>query len=218
MERRKSEGREEGRAVKRRRQIRQKWKTRLYLLVLCLGFVMLMSMLRHRGGVIIGESTLPSFVAELPLYRQDDARWGEDTLGESAYTMEKSGCLVTCIAAALSTEEEPVTPGQLNQRFSEAGVYDREGNLQWDKAEGLDGIQVKVYQSHYREEMDHLLKEGKYPILCVRRHGWGNRHYVLATGVKDGEFLCMDPLEGRLVKLSEYGSRIYLLRSVWREI
>lgn len=200
------------------RQIRHKWLVRLYRLVLCLGFIMLVIMARLRGGVMIGQSTLPSFAAEIPLYRQDDARWGEDTLGESAYAMKKSGCLVTCIAAALSTEEEPVTPGQLNQRFSEEGVYDREGNLQWDKAEGLDGIQVKVFQSDYREEMDNLLKEGKYPILCARRHGWGSRHYVLAAGVKDGEFLCMDPLEGRLVKLSEYGSRVYLLRSVWREI
>ena len=77
------------------------------LLILCLllagsGFLYL----RLRNGVQVNapqdRNILPA--AEIIRYRQDDTRWAEDQLGASAYTMRSSGCLVSCIAAALSME------------------------------------------------------------------------------------------------------------------
>lgn len=60
--------------------------------------------------------------AEIICYRQDDAQWGDDKLGSSSYTMRSSGCLVSCIAAALSMERSTEeTPGTLNRRLMEDG-------------------------------------------------------------------------------------------------
>ncbi len=149
------------------------------------------------------------------LYRQDDERWGEDRLGDSRFTMRSSGCLVSSIASAVSMEsgmEE--TPGALNEKFSDRQVYDSEGNLQWEQLNALGEYRVDVYREVTSEVIDMCLSEGGYPIARVRMYALGNIHYVLIVGVQDGEYLCMDPLQDKLMKLSSYGNRVYALRCV----
>ena len=149
------------------------------------------------------------------LYRQDDERWGEDRLGDSRFTMRSSGCLVSSIASAVSMEsgmEE--TPGALNEKFSDRQVYDSEGNLQWEQLNALGEYRVDVYREVTSEVIDTCLSEGGYPIARVRMYALGNIHYVLIVGVQDGEYLCMDPLQDKLMKLSSYGNRVYALRCV----
>ena len=149
------------------------------------------------------------------LYRQDDERWGEDRLGGSRFTMRSSGCLVSSIASAVSMEsgmEE--TPGALNEKFSDRQVYDSEGNLQWEQLNALGEYRVDVYREVTSEVIDTCLSEGGYPIARVRMYALGNIHYVLIVGVQDGEYLCMDPLQDKLMKLSSYGNRVYALRCV----
>lgn len=149
------------------------------------------------------------------LYRQDDERWGEDRLGDSRFTMRSSGCLVSSIASAVSMEsgmEE--TPGALNEKFSDRQVYDNEGNLQWEQLNALGEYRVDVYREVTSEVIDTCLSEGGYPIARVRMYALGNIHYVLIVGVQDGEYLCMDPLQDKLMKLSSYGNRVYALRCV----
>ena len=149
------------------------------------------------------------------LYRQDDERWGEDRLGDSRFTMRSAGCLVSSIASAVSMEsgmEE--TPGALNEKFSDRQVYDSEGNLQWEQLNALGEYRVDVYREVTSEVIDTCLSEGGYPIARVRMYALGNIHYVLIVGVQDGEYLCMDPLQDKLMKLSSYGNRVYALRCV----
>ena len=149
------------------------------------------------------------------LYRQDDERWGEDRLGDSRFTMRSSGCLVSSIASGVSMEsgmEE--TPGALNEKFSDRQVYDSEGNLQWEQLNALGEYRVDVYREVTSEVIDTCLSEGGYPIARVRMYALGNIHYVLIVGVQDGEYLCMDPLQDKLMKLSSYGNRVYALRGV----
>ena len=149
------------------------------------------------------------------LYRQDDERWGEDRLGDSRFTMRSSGCLVSSIASAVSMEsgmEE--TPGALNEKFSDRQVYDSEGNLQWEQLNALGEYRVDVFREVTSEVIDTCLSEGGYPIARVRMYALGNIHYVLIVGVQDGEYLCMDPLQDKLMKLSSYGNRVYALRCV----
>jgi len=73
-------------------------------------------------------------------FYQKDKRWAEDNLGDSKYKMSDSGCLVTCIASMVLMQEievsglDEITPKTLNEYFSENGVYDSEGNLDWTKA------------------------------------------------------------------------------------
>ena len=189
------------------------------LLALCLG-AMVVCFLRFRGSKAISvagdtENIIPC--ENVILFRQDDEKWAEDKLGNSAYSMKKSGCLVTCIAAALSMEEMNISPKSLNELFSSEGVYDQEGNLQWEQLRQLDGggtYEVGVFHSVSEEILSDCLQKGKFPIVRVRMNGIGNFHYVLVVKLEDGQYFCMDPLKDQLQPLSHYGNRVFAIRCV----
>lgn len=191
----------------------------LLFLALCLG-AMAIIFLRFRGSKAISaargtENIIPC--ENVILFRQDDERWAEDKLGNSVYSMKKSGCLVTCIAAALSMEEVSVSPKSLNELFSSEGVYDQEGNLQWDSLRQLDEgetYEVEVFTSVTEEVLRDCLLKGKFPIVRVRMNGIGNFHYVLVVKLEDGQYFCMDPLKDQLQPLSHYGNRVFAIRCV----
>lgn len=152
------------------------------------------------------------------IYRQDDALWAEDLLGASKYTMGSSGCLVSCIAAAVTMNGENIEPGELNKLFSDNHIYDAEGNIQWDNINKLEGYGAEVFTDVSNDYIENCLEAGNYPIVCVRIQGLGNLHYVLIIGAEDGEYICMDPLKDKYSKLSDYGNRVYAIRCVWYEI
>ncbi len=111
---------------------------------------------------------------------------------------------------------EPMKPRELNRMFSENGVYDSQGNIQWGPLEQL--LDLKVDRQDGGEvsagRMERMLKAGVFPIARVRMKGVGSFHYVVVVQAKDGQFWCMDPLkpEGELAPLSEYLGRIYAVR------
>lgn len=133
--------------------------------------------------------------------------------------MGKSGCLVTCMAAAIQMENLTInglTPGSLNQYFSKHGVYDAQGNLQWTVLRDLGGLQLELPQHIHTNEVTEHLRRKVYPIVRVRMKGLGNFHYVLIVGAEHGTYLCMDPLNerGEIVPLSEFGNRVYAVRYI----
>ena len=161
-------------------------------------------------------------------YRQDDPQWAEDTLGQSEYTLGESGCLIACIAADLEMElsdgqterpdwaGEQITPGSLNQRFTQQGAYDKEGNLLWNRINEAGEIQAEAGRKVSYKQITEALQEKNYPIVRVRRIEIGNFHYVLIVKSEGGMFYCMDPLkeEEKLVPLEEFGNRVYAVRYV----
>lgn len=190
----------------------------IIFLLIVIGAAAVMTGVRLRNGVQIKAGQTAMMPQEVAVYRQDDMRWAQDALGDSSYTMESSGCLTTCIASAVSMGyEDKVTPGELNTLFSVNNVYDGEGNIQWTAIEKIGGYKVEIYADVTNEEIDICLIDGHYPIVRVRMHGVGNFHYVLIVGIEDGDYICMDPLENELTKLSRYFNRVYALRIIMRE-
>ena len=184
------------------------------LLLTVAGFVGL----RLRGGVQVRAPREGEYLSdrEVVFFRQDDKRWEKDRLGASEYTMGSSGCLVSCIASALSMESgEDVTPATLNMKLSAENIYDGEGNLQWEPLAGLGEYQVAVYGSVSSDQIDACLSAGHFPIVRVRMYALGDIHYVLIVGAEDGTYLCMDPLRDEIRRLSGYGNRIYAVRCVY---
>lgn len=179
--------------------------------------LLMLYFIRIRNGVKISPSLEYPVKEQVVAYRQDDKEWADDKLGESSYSMESSGCLVSCIASAVSHKENAITPGELNEIFSKNGVYDKEGNIQWGNISEMEGYQVEVFNSPSNEIVEQCLREGKYPVVRVRMHGIGNYHYVLIVGTSQGNYICMDSLEDELTTLSQYGNRIYAVRCVWKE-
>ena len=191
----------------------------ILLIFLCLAATFF-TFLRFRGSKVLkvsGETMNIIPCKDIVLFRQDDERWAEEKMGDSDYSMKKSGCLITCIAAALSMSGETVTPESLNELFSSGGVYDSEGNLQWENLRQLNGgntFDAEVYTAVSEEILQNCLEHGKFPIARVRMRGIGNFHYVLIVKFEDGKYFCMDPLADELQPLSHYGNRVYALRCV----
>lgn len=180
---------------------------------------------RDRSVAIKPKGEYPA--GKVAAYCQRDERWKEDTLGNSGFSMGGSGCLTSCIASALSAEAEALgtgfsmTPGELNRMFSEQEVYNAQGDIVWAQIkEALPQTQVVVASSVKEKEIESLLAGGHYPIVKVKAGGHGASHWVLLVGSKDGEYLCMDPLEpdGELIPLSRHGGVVYRMRCVyWKE-
>lgn len=157
----------------------------------------------------------------IAVFYQKDDRWKDDPLGNSEYHMGDSGCLTTCIASQLlmqniSVDEIPdITPAALNKFFSDNNVYDSEGDLQWDAAgKSLNVDFISKETSEITEnELENLIGNNVYPIVCVKRPS-GNYHFVLLAGSDKNSFLCMDPLDkdNGIVPLSYYDNKIYSVR------
>ncbi len=170
---------------------------------------------RLRHSVVLKPSSEYAVSEMAVLYRQDNASWTQNPLGDSGYTMKSSGCLVSCIASAMTMGGESIDPGELNQLFSDNGVYDPEGNIQWENIRAIDGFHAEVFTDVSGKDVEDCLSAGRYPIVRVRVKGLGNFHYVLIAGTEDGEYICIDPLKDELSKLSDYGGRVYAVRCVW---
>ncbi len=177
----------------------------------------------QRAAPVSVETTLEYAPENVVFFYQKDDAWKADKLGDSQYTMNGSGCLTCCVSAVLQMQGFSVDglsadadAGEVNQFFSEQGVYDNEGNLQWDMLEQVTGVSVtkKDASELADEELDKHLEDGCYPIVRVRVGGDGSYHYVLIVSSEDGEYWCMDPLENAetLVPLSEFGGKIYAVR------
>lgn len=192
-------------------------KALFYILLGGIIVVMAFFAVRLRGSVVVKPGEMQWRVGEVAAYHQDDEIWAEDMLGDSGFTMRSSGCLVTCIASAVSMETgKEMTPGALNQIFSDNQVYDSEGNIQWAAVDGIEGYHVDVFQKVSETEIAQCLAAGHYPIVRVRMYGLGSFHYVLIVGSEDGEYVCIDPLEDGLTRLSDYLNRVYAVRVVWK--
>lgn len=200
--------------------MRNRKSKQVKLIVLCLlmGLAALTAgffAVRLRGSAVVKSGQAKLAAEEVVVYRQDDKTWADDTLGDSHFTMRSSGCLVTCIASAVSMETgQKVTPGALNKIFSENQVYDSEGNIQWAAIDKIEGYHAEVFAKVSEAEIMECLAAGCYPIIRVRMHGFGSFHYVLIVGSEGGEYVCMDPLENSLTKLTDYLNRVYAVRIV----
>lgn len=191
-------------------------KRNVFLIVILIIILAAVCLFRIRNGRDIKPENRFPIEDAVVQYRQDDERWSGEKLGTSEYTMKSSGCLVTCISAALSMERaEEVTPGELNRQFSEADVYDTDGNLLWNPLRETGEYEADVCQDVSSAIIEDYLREGKYPIARVRMNGIGNYHYVLIVGADEDSFLCMDPLRDEITPLSHYLNRVYALRCVY---
>lgn len=157
-------------------------------------------------------------------FYQKDELWKDDRLGDSKYHMSDSGCLTTCIASQIlmqniSVEDlQEVTPKTLNGLFSDNGVYDSEGNIQWTAAGEVLDVEfvLKDASDVSVEELETLIERGIYPVVRVKMKSSGNFHFVLLVGCDNHEFQCTDPLneDSEIISLSEFDNKIYSVRYI----
>ena len=139
-------------------------------------------------------------------WNQGDERWGQISLGGSAYTMKRSGCLVTSITkliiqAELKDENE-FTPKTLVTWLNKNGGFTGSGNLYWAKpAEYVDGfsyagelVKSGTYNSNeYDDQVIEWILSGYHIVLNVKDRG----HWVAVDEkqtLKTGKIHIMDSL------------------------
>lgn len=190
----------------------------LFFLCLALAACGLLLYRRKSGNGVKLESEKNFPVPELSFYLQRDKEWEEDRLGDSRFTMGSSGCLVTCIASLLSACGEEITPGELNRRFTEHGVYNESGDIIWEKITAVyPDLEMKIPRTVNAEAIEEALEAHQYPLIRVKNHGNGYWHWVLLIGSDERGYLCMDPLYGDMEPrpLHDHGDTVYSYRLLW---
>lgn len=147
---------------------------------------------------------------ELPLWSQKDPRWATDKLGTSKTTIGGWGCLVTIISAELARRGILTNPGKLNRDLTAIDGY-KDGNLLiWSKLTFLfPQIQMDLAfwkelgkdGSDLRPFVDALLASGRPAIVqtdLVPATSWLEEHWVGITGMRDGHYMVVDPIDGTL--------------------
>ena len=146
-------------------------------------------------------------------YLQSDPEWASENIGASSRQIGGAGCLITCVASAITDLGVVATPKDVNAKLTEVGGY-QTADLIWYKInEAFAKIDYKYSRVFSSATIDNDLKAGLLPIVNVKINGNGATHWLLIIGAKNGEFLAFDPLnkDREPINLSKHGN-VYAYR------
>ena len=148
---------------------------------------------------------------------QNDPRWASEPIGRSASTMGEAGCLLACVASAMTDLGVEVTPAQLNANLTSADGFSHD-RLVWNRI----GNAIPEFDYTYSRifgagRIQKDLERGLLPIVNVRYFKTGVTHWVVIVGAGGGEFLCLDPADRSRapLPLSRHG-KVYAYRVIRR--
>jgi hypothetical protein len=152
----------------------------------------------------------------VPLFRQNDDRWGEDVLAKGPTTLAQEGCAVSSAAMVLASYGLDTDPGRLNKALTENDGYEGTSWIRWEKAAEVTGnFTEKAYEDLPSYQLIDLNLQQGNPVIVRVRSKSGGTHFVVIVG-KDGyDYLTRDPGAGGekgVYPLKEYGSKIEALR------
>lgn len=152
----------------------------------------------------------------VPLFRQNDPRWGRDYLGPTSATLGAEGCALTSAAMVLASYGIDTDPLRLNRFATDHHGYTPQGWLYWEVAAAIAPDRVEhVYEDLPTYQLiDWNLAHGNPVIVRVRMPS-GITHFVVIAGKHGYDYLIRDPGAGAgkgLYPLREIGSPIEALR------
>lgn len=156
------------------------------------------------------------------VYRQDDAAWAADTIGDTTDTLHAYGCTIASVAMATSNlTSKRITPQSLNAKLSEVGGFTDRGWLIWDKVkEATDSkISATYFDKPNHQDINQCMDEGGYPVIKIKLHE-SIIHWVKIVGKSNDEYLIRDPLVGTKtdppIGLSSRSDKIHAVRCIKR--
>lgn len=152
-------------------------------------------------------------------FSQRNSRWALILLGfntQAQFNIENYGCSITCLASYLKSLGQNETPETVNQKLKDNnGFQSGTGNFIWSKSTVL-GL-TQTYLSPYYEGLvtvqgvqkaKDLLDQG-YPLLTEVDFNPATlgeeQHFILLCGHENDIFYCMEPWQGSVVTLDNYG-------------
>lgn len=156
-------------------------------------------------------------VQVLSYYRQNDPEWQSIFIGTSKRNMGSTGCLISCVATAISQLSSPVTPHELNNKLTQVNGF-QGADLIWYKInEAFPHINYRYSRIFNNKMIESDLEKGLLPIVNVKYYKTGVTHWVIIVGAEDGEFIICDPLgDGYSTKLLSDHGKVYAYRVIER--
>ena len=166
---------------------------------------------------------VPTFMlSDSFVYRQDDARWGAETIGSTEDSLRAYGCTIASVAMSASNlTQTEITPQVLEARLSDAGGFTNRGWLIWDKVEEATDNQVraKYYDTPRHEDINSCMASGNYPVVKIKLYR-SIIHWVMIVGTAEDEYLIRDPLVGAVtdgpIALSSRSGEIFGVRCIMK--
>lgn len=158
----------------------------------------LKSFVDSAGGGIIGSNAFGDGDEGWYL-SQRDARWANETIGRSNYTIYEVGCLITSVAMVYNRYGYDVTPEDIaddNSRFfSNTAMM----LIPWQGPNG------KTYNSISVSQIKSELDKDRPVIVGVYAGPYGT-HFVVLSEEDDGDYIMYDPYYGPDLNFSDYYS------------
>ena len=183
----------------------------LLLSILIIGAILATYIIRVYYIKTVGLQLKPSKdyeVKSVQYYLQNDAEWGGESIGLSNRKMSGAGCLITCVASAITDLGISITPGDVNLKLTKVDGY-QGAELIWYKINSaFPEIDYKYSRIFTSATIEKDLQSGLLPIVNVKMNGTGATHWVLIIGAKNREFLAYDPLNPAKepINLSKHGN------------
>jgi hypothetical protein len=170
--------------------------------------------LRAKG--IIGVTLTPSQdyeVHPVAYYLQNDPLWSDDKIGTTSRNLGGAGCLISCVASAITDLVSTMTPGELNKLLTDVGGYSGADLIWYKISEAVPSVTYTYSRIFTARTIENDLKQGLLPIMNVKYRGGLVSHWVLIVGAEDGDFLVYDPLSSdqEPIPLSVHG-KVYAYR------
>lgn len=148
-------------------------------------------------------------------YRQNDPKWQDVEIGTSKRKMGSTGCLISCVATAISHLRAPITPEELNKMLTQVNGF-QEADLIWYKInEVFPDIDYKYSRIFSSKIIEKDLEKGLLPIVNVKYNKTGVTHWVLIVGAEKGDFIICDPLgDGNSTRLLSDHGKVFAYRVI----
>ena len=157
---------------------------------------------RGRGGSILP----PEYLADGwgNYYNQRDARWGNDTLGNSGYQVWEIGCLLTSVAMVNTHFGNLITPGSLARNPNNF----TSGGLLYNAALEVPGHPATINSRPTRAWINSYLQQGGTVIVGMYIRT-GGTHFVVIVGQNgSNDYWINDPWNDNAMHVSYNGSTV----------
>jgi ABC-type bacteriocin/lantibiotic exporter with double-glycine peptidase domain len=130
----------------------------------------------------------------VPVFAQDDPRWGNVRLGPSTDTLGDQGCAVTSAAMVVAFYGVKTDPLQLNNFLTKAGGFSDDGLIHWRRVPAIAPSYLKLaYNGYASYDLIDANLLTKNPVIAIIHLRDGAYHFVVIVGKEGHNYLIRDP-------------------------
>ncbi len=177
------------------------------------------SYLKNEGIIISADGCEDIGPIAVDSIRQDDSRWGMTIMCDDLNVrICEYGSQLCCTASVFRLFNIYKTPDELYSMFHANSLYSDDGSdvfcdfrpeyMQYKYALTYESPAINSMSVFKSKDIISLLKKGS-PVLVRTSNPSVSRFWVVIIGIKDGEFIIMDPLSDEYGLLSDYNNKVY---------